>query len=496
MTGSLSDFANNPIGKGATTLDASPQFDGYSRVEIIVDEDHSITAGDTTGRTLTIQNPWGTQAQANAILASIRGYQYQPYTSSGALLSPAAEIGDAVTINGLYSGVYKMSKTFSSLMKSDIAAPQDEAIDHEYPFETKGDRIYQRELADTRASISVASDAITAEVTRATNAESSLSSQLTIQASQISAKVSQENGSWKSFGWNLNTSGWSVWSNSTKVVDITSSGLKVDGKITARSGYIGNGSSGFTITANAIYNGVTSMSDTAHTGVYVGTNGIRLGKGVFSVNNSGAVTASNITITGGSISIKSGNTETFKVTNTGAVTASNITIKGGSITIGNNFSVTSAGNVTANNMTLKGTLTVGGATITADQLRIGAAQAYSGYGGWNGATNLVNANSGTWTAGAGGGIAFNDASTQNGSYRSFFRASVINCDAIYTMNNFWGLSNSGIKYDQWTYVPKTKVVVTGISGQSVVQDIYGNTQYVVRSLATTTLYYLGRSDIA
>lgn len=72
---------------------------------------------------------------------------------------------------------------------------------------------------------------------------------------------------------------------------------EITGKITATEGYIG-GTTGWTIKSTYIYNGVTSLTDTAHDGVYLGTNGIRLGKGVFTVTNAGALTATNATITG------------------------------------------------------------------------------------------------------------------------------------------------------------------------------------------------------
>ena len=59
------------------------------------------------------------------------------------------------------------------------------------------------------------------------------------------------------------------------------------------------------------------------------------------------------------------------------------------IKLGQNFKVDTSGNVTANNMTISGTLTVGGATITAAQLRQGAMEGYNwgsgggGYGGYS-----------------------------------------------------------------------------------------------------------------
>jgi len=57
-----------------------------------------------------------------------------------------------------------------------------------------------------------------------------------------------------------------------------------------------------------MYNGMTSLSDTTHNGVYVGTDGIALGKGVFKVTNTGDLIANSLSsnsanITGGTINI-------------------------------------------------------------------------------------------------------------------------------------------------------------------------------------------------
>lgn len=61
----------------------------------------------------------------------------------------------------------------------------------------------------------------------------------------------------------------------------------ITGTITTSSGNIG----GFTIDTSKLYNGMTSLGDTSHDGVYVGTDGIALGKGKFKVTNAGALTA-------------------------------------------------------------------------------------------------------------------------------------------------------------------------------------------------------------
>ena len=62
-------------------------------------------------------------------------------------------------------------------------------------------------------------------------------SEISQNASDISAKVSQTYGSSSSsFGWSLKSSGFYVYSNASTVMKITSSGLEVNGKITASSG--------------------------------------------------------------------------------------------------------------------------------------------------------------------------------------------------------------------------------------------------------------------
>lgn len=296
MTASLSEFQNIPVGKQAQEMDISPQFQPYSGVEIVVSEDTAYFAGNESGRVLRIENPWGTQEQANNILSSLTqtGFQYQPYTAGNALVNPAAEIGDAVTVNGTYSGIYKMNRNYSSLMSADIEAPQDEEVDHEFPYEPKQDRIYKREIAESQAAISLTQEQISAEVSRATSAEESLSSAITQTAQEISANVVKKTGgSSSSFGWTLNDSSWELKSNNSTVFKATSSGIEISGKVTATSGKIG----GFTLGTSALYNGMNNINSTSN-GVYVGTNGISVGGGRFKVTSSGAVSAANMTLTG------------------------------------------------------------------------------------------------------------------------------------------------------------------------------------------------------
>ena len=295
-------------------VEASPQFTDYSKVVIHVDEETVIEVGNDTGRTLEFTNPFATQQMAQDILAKLTGFQYQPYTATDALLDPAAEIGDAASMRGAYGGIYKRERKYDENMPANIAAPHDEEINHEYAFETPQERKFTRQINDVKASLIIAND-------------------------RIDASVSQTGGEQATFGWSLTSNAHKWYANGQEVMAVTASGLSVKGKVEATSGKIG----GFTISASAIYNNISSMSGTQSSGVYIGTDGIKLGQ---------------------------------------------------------RFKVTSSGAVSADSMTLTGTLTIGGTNITAAALRSGAQSAYSNSSYWSGASNTVNSNASSWTTGA------------------------------------------------------------------------------------------------
>lgn len=319
----------------ADDLNKSPQFNAYSKVVIHVDDETDITVGNDTGRTLEITNPFGTTEMAQQILAKLNGFSYQPYEATGALLDPAAEVGDAVAVKDLYGGLYTRERVFGRLMKANIAAPHDEEINHEYKFEKPQEREVKRQFKDVRAT-------------------------LAIQADSIDAKVSKTGGnSNNTFAWSLDADGFyihngeitsQVKQEKSALFTFTSSGLAIKGKITATSGYIGNGANGFTISDTAISNGMTALDDTKHNGIYISTSGIALGKGA--------------------------------------------------------FKVTKSGTISAKDMTLTGTLKVGDKTIEANNLRLGAERCNSGYQGWDGAKNWTDDNGKYCVGGAGWGYDF------------------------------------------------------------------------------------------
>lgn len=281
------------VGRNAKSLKISEQFNGYSKVEINVTDELYYTAGNDTGRTLTLDCPWGTQAMANNILSAIAGFQYQPYEAKEALLDPAVELGDGVTVNGVYGGVFRLSTKGGVLHASDVSAPQDEEIDHEYKYEPKATRKIERKIATVQSQLVIEAGEIRGEVSDAVN---QIEGQLSVQSSQIAAKVSQTGGNSSSFSWQLLSSGFLLKSGNKTVFQANSSGITVTGKMNATSGYIGDGSNGFLISSRSISNGKSGLSD-SNNGVYIGTDGIALGPN-FKVDSSGNLTANSGMFTG------------------------------------------------------------------------------------------------------------------------------------------------------------------------------------------------------
>lgn len=140
------------IGKKITRFDSSPRFDPYTKVIVRRSDDIEYVAGDDTGRALTVDCPWGTQRIADGLLLQIQGYAYQPFDATGAIMSPAVELGDEISANGLESFLYSQNITFGPLFICDISAPDGEEVDHEFPYISKADRTTTREIASVKTT--------------------------------------------------------------------------------------------------------------------------------------------------------------------------------------------------------------------------------------------------------------------------------------------------------------------------------------------------------
>lgn len=239
----------------AQSIDADPSAAPYSRVTIYkgLDKENgdeaTITVGDDSGRTLEITSDWGTQEQAERILAKIKGRRYQPFKATDTTLEPSAELGDAVSVGGVYSGIFSKITTLGGGIYSDISAPSPEEVEHELTHKTPVDRKYTRLVAEMR-------------------------SEFRITEKEISARVEKTHGSdTENFWWSLQYDGWTVGSGPTKIFGVDKDGAFVNGTIRATAGIIGD----FTLArGNLTTYGQTWDGDDGN-GIFIGSEGIQCG---------------------------------------------------------------------------------------------------------------------------------------------------------------------------------------------------------------------------
>lgn len=174
-------MSNVFLGQKAGSLTSAPKGSPVSKVVLVVDDSNYFEAG-TGDVVLEVTCPYGSQEMANNILSALSGYSYQPALAGDALLDPAAEFGDALTVNGLYTTIASMDITFDGLMTSDVGAPGEQEIENEYPYESQQTAEINRRLADTRALISKTSEEILLQV-------EGISEELSGQIASISTKL-------------------------------------------------------------------------------------------------------------------------------------------------------------------------------------------------------------------------------------------------------------------------------------------------------------------
>ena len=177
------------VGLDITGFENTGKYRPVSRVTLMVDDENAYTAGDDTGIELSASCPHATQEMANTLLAQFRGYQYQSFTADAANLDPAAELGDGVTVNGIYSIISQLDDDGRGF--PDISSPGEVALEEEYPAAGPMTQEINRQFAETRSTISKTADEIRLEVS---NEIEGLSSSFTVQLNSIRSQISGLNG--------------------------------------------------------------------------------------------------------------------------------------------------------------------------------------------------------------------------------------------------------------------------------------------------------------
>lgn len=194
------------FGRRAKEVTKSPPFDGTTGIRMVMDDQNELTAGTDNGYVWEIESPWASQSQADWLLSQMQGFEYQPYNADAFQPDPAAEIGDYVTVGGVYSGLWNERISYGKMLVSEIEAPQPQDVDHEYQYKTASERKFAR-MAKY------------------------VSAEFRVQAAEIAAKVSEVGGDNSSFGWSMTTAGMFWYANGSEIMKATQAGLEVVGHI-------------------------------------------------------------------------------------------------------------------------------------------------------------------------------------------------------------------------------------------------------------------------
>lgn len=150
------------VGGDITSFADNGKYKPISRVTLLVDDENSLTAGDDTGMEVIASCPHATQPMVNALLQTMKGYQYQAYEAGAANIDPAAELGDGVTVGGIYSPLSKLSDDGRGY--AGISSPGEAEMEDEYPSDGYITQEFNRKIAETRSTITKTSEEIMLKV--------------------------------------------------------------------------------------------------------------------------------------------------------------------------------------------------------------------------------------------------------------------------------------------------------------------------------------------
>lgn len=180
------------VGQDATSFKAYAKNPPITQIILATDEgaEDAFYAG-TEGYSLTVYCPWATQQMANDLLAKAQGFEYQGFEAGMAALPGEAERGDAVTVNGIYGMIADRTLYFNPGMNSDISAPYEEEVNHEFQYVSPIKQEFDRKIGKVQASLTVDIDNIKLEVEDEIN---KLSSSITVQLDSITSQITGLDG--------------------------------------------------------------------------------------------------------------------------------------------------------------------------------------------------------------------------------------------------------------------------------------------------------------
>ena len=169
----------------AEDLKVMTPFPVWSGVRYYHDDQEIAFAGDKSGRVLEIDCPWATQQMAEDLLENLQGQTYQPFAAPNAILPPEAELGDTVIVGDIHAQIANISTDLDGLCAADISAPEDEALNHKYPYTSPAEAAWKRAQRNL-ANITVGMDSIKLEVE---NNDATIRSLISQTAGEIRAEA-------------------------------------------------------------------------------------------------------------------------------------------------------------------------------------------------------------------------------------------------------------------------------------------------------------------
>lgn len=280
------------VGKKALSLTEYEKTAPISGVILWVDDDNCYEAGDETGTVIEQDCPYASQDMANSLLATLQGYSYQGLEANGAKVSPIAELGDSLTVDGLYTQLAYQNIRFSTGEVMDVAAPGSDETLHEYKTEGQTTKQFTHQIAETKSLISKTSEEILLQVE---NELEGLSASFSVRLDSITSQITGLDGQ-------VSTIEQTVSSITSQIQGINGDISSIEQYVDSISLSVTNGSDSSTIqlkagsttisSANITFNGMVTFNDLSTAGSTV-INGANITTGTISadrINLTGAIT--------------------------------------------------------------------------------------------------------------------------------------------------------------------------------------------------------------
>ena len=88
----------------------------------------------------------------------MRGFVYRPFSAEAAVVNPACELGDTLSVpdgsGGTFlTGLFSSNLVFDSICAASVSAPEDEELDHEYPYIPASERSFHRRIQNVQVEL-------------------------------------------------------------------------------------------------------------------------------------------------------------------------------------------------------------------------------------------------------------------------------------------------------------------------------------------------------